>query len=472
MPSVNEEHNSMEKRPGMNDQSTGISDAGDTGTEDAQSRYRDLPIVAIIGRPNVGKSTLFNRIVRGRIAIVDDEPGVTRDRNYREAHWAGKRFFVVDTGGLVPKSKDTIETLVRKQVEAAIAEAALVVLVVDATVGRTPLDEEIADLVRKADKQHVLVANKVDSKKAKIFANEFYALGLGNYIEASAEHGTSIGEVLDEIVAHIPAVESESGHVAAIAVVGKPNVGKSSLVNRLAGSDTMIVDDTPGTTRDAVDSYVDTKYGVIKLVDTAGLRRKSRADSDLEKHANLRSVSAIDRSEVVVLMLDAESGLTKQDLTIASYVEQSGKAMVLVWNKWDLHGDGEREKFDKEVRQRFRHQPYLPVVFVSCKTGEGIDRLVDKCFEVHASWDTRLPTGILNRTLEPHLRRKPPKSKGRRVPKIYYVAQMGTKPPTFALLVNDPALISENYKRFIEKRIRALYPFEGTPLRIRVRKSK
>jgi GTP-binding protein len=454
------------------DEHSNTETSGPDSVKAQQSRYRDLPIVAIIGRPNVGKSTLFNRIVRGRIAIVDDEPGVTRDRNYRETHWAGKRFFVVDTGGLVPGSKDTLETLVRKQVEAAIAEAALVVFVVDATCGLTPLDEEIADLVRKAGRQYMLVANKVDSKKARVFANEFYALGLGNYIEISAEQGTDVGEVLDEIAGHIPAVHSEDRHVAAIAVVGKPNVGKSSLVNRLTGSETMIVDDEPGTTRDAVDTYVDTPYGVIKLVDTAGLRRKSKADTNLEKHANLRSISAIDRSEVTVLVLDAESGLTKQDLTIASYVGQSGKAMVLAWNKWDLHNDEEREAYLQLITRRFRHQPYLPVVFISCLTGTGVDRLLDTCFQVHASWDTRIPTGILNRTLQPHIERRPPGARGRRVPKIYYVAQTGTKPPTFALFVNDPSLISDNFKRYIEKRIRAIYPFEGSPLRVRVRKSK
>ena len=446
--------------------------SGSAPGEARQTHYRDLPIVAIIGRPNVGKSTLFNRIVRGRIAIVDDEPGVTRDRNYRETHWAGKRFFVVDTGGLVPGSKNNLETLVRKQVEAAIAEAALVVFVVDATCGMTALDEEIANLVRKSGKQYVLVANKVDSKKARVFANEFYALGLGNYLEMSAEHGTSVGEVLDDIAGHIPAVHSDDRQVAAIAVVGKPNVGKSSLVNRLAGSEAMIVDDEPGTTRDAVDTYVDTKYGVIKLVDTAGLRRKSKADSNLEKHANLRSISAIDRSEVTLLMLDAESGLTKQDLTIASYVGQSGKAMVLAWNKWDLHDADERDGYLQLVRRRFRLQPYLPVAFVSSLTGDGIDRLLDTCFQAHASWDTRIPTGVLNRGVSPHIRRKPPRGRGRRVPKVYYVAQTGTGPPTFTLFVNDPSLIGDNFKRYIEKRIRAIYPFEGSPLRIRVRKSK
>jgi GTP-binding protein len=432
----------------------------------------DLPIVAIVGRPNVGKSTLFNRLVRGRIAIVDDEPGVTRDRNYRETHWAGKRFFVVDTGGLVPRSTDTIETLVRKQVEVAIEEAAVVVFVVDGQTGVTPLDSEVADIVRKTGKPRVLAVNKTDARKARAQAPEFYELGLGDFIEISAEHGRNVGELLDAVAGFLPSVGGEEEHVTAIAVVGKPNVGKSSLINRLTGKETMIVDHAPGTTRDAVDTYVNTKYGTVRLVDTAGLRKKSKTGSDLEKYANIRSMKAVDRSEVTVLMVDSESGLTRQDLTIAGYVERSGKAMVVAWNKWDLHKDTEREAYIRTVMERFRHQPYLPVVFTSCLTGEGVDALLDMCFQVYAGWDTRLPTGVLNRGLESKIKQRPPGGKGGRFPKIYYASQTGTRPPTFTLFVNDPALIGDSYRRFLEKQIRALYPFRGTPVRIRVRKSQ
>lgn len=437
-----------------------------------EPRFRDLPIVAIVGRPNVGKSTLFNRLVRGRIAIVDDEPGVTRDRNYRETRWAGKRFFVVDTGGLVPRSADTIETLVRKQVEVAIEEAAVVVFVVDGCTGITPLDSEIADIVRKTGRPRLLAVNKADAKKARAQAPEFYELGLGDFIEISAEHGRNIGDLLDAIVGFLPSVAEEEEHVTAIAVVGKPNVGKSSLVNRLTGKETMIVDHAPGTTRDAVDTYVDTKYGTVKLVDTAGLRKKSKTDTDLEKYASIRSIKAVDRSEVTVLMLDSDSGLTKQDLTIAAYVERSGRGMVIAWNKWDLHKDSERQDYLKLVKQRFRHQTYLPVVFTSCRSGDGVDGLLDMCFQVYAGWDTRLPTGVLNRGLEAQIERRPPGGKGRRFPKIYYAAQTGVRPPTFTLFVNDPALIGDAYRRFLEKKIRGLYPFQGTPIRIRVRKSQ
>jgi GTP-binding protein len=437
----------------------------------SQQSLRELPIVAIVGRPNVGKSTLFNRLIKGRVAIVDDQPGITRDRNYQETNWAGKRFFAVDTGGLVPHSSDTIERLVRRQVEAAIDEASLVVFVVDGFAGVTPLDHEIGDIVRKTGKPCLLAVNKADTKKARAQAQEFYELGLGDYIEISAEHGRNVGDLLDSIADRIADVETEPKQAVAIAVIGKPNVGKSSLINRLTGRETMIVDDQPGTTRDAVDTHVDTKYGPVMLVDTAGLRRRSKTDSDLEKYANIRSMKAVDRSHVTVLMLDSESGLTRQDLTIAGYVERSGKGMVIAWNKWDLHREAQKREYLRMVTDRFRHQPYLPVVFMSCLTGEGVDHLLDTCFQVYADWDSRLPTGVLNRGLEAQIKQRPPGGKGRRFPRIYYAAQTGTRPPTFALFVNDPALIDDSYRSFLEKRIRALYPFRGTPVRIRVRKS-
>jgi GTP-binding protein len=446
--------------------------AGGTGSAFRRRRVGDLPVVAIVGRPNVGKSTLFNRLVRGRVAIVDDEPGVTRDRNYRETNWAGTRFFVVDTGGLVPHSSDAIERLVRKQVETAIDEASLVIVVVDGKEGLTALDHEIADIVRKTGRPYILAVNKTDTKGARAQAQDFFELGLGDYIGISAEHGRDVGELLDAVVSRIPAVETEEQHATAIAIVGKPNVGKSSLVNRLAGKETMIVDHRPGTTRDAVDTLVETKYGAVSLVDTAGLRKRSKTDTDLEKYANLRSIRAVDRSEVTVLMLDSESGLTRQDLTIAGHVERSGRGMVIAWNKWDLHREREKREYVRKVTDRFRHQLYLPVVFMSCLTGEGVDRLLDTCFEVYAGWDTRLPTGLLNRGLESRIGQNPPRGKGGKFPRIYYAAQTATRPPTFTLFVNDPGLISDSYRSFVEKGIRSIYPFSGTPIRIRVRKSK
>jgi GTP-binding protein len=443
------------------------------GTEGARPSYRDLPVVAIVGRPNVGKSTLFNRIVRGRVAIVDDEPGVTRDRNYKESHWAGKRFFVVDTGGLVPGSQDAIETLIRKQVETAIEEASVVIFVVDARGGMTPLDKEIAEIIRRTPKPHLLVANKADSYKARDQMPEVYELGLGDFLPVSAEHGTGIGDLLDAVTAELPAAEPEGEHVAAIAVVGKPNVGKSSLINRLTGTEAVIVDDRPGTTRDSIDTFIEMPSGRVRLVDTAGLRRKARADSDLEKYANLRSIGAIDRSDVSVLMLDAASGLAKQDLTIASYIERSGKGLVLAWNKWDLHNEQEKPAFLERTRSRFRHMAYIPIVFISCKTGDGVDLLTETCFKVHAASDTRIPTGVLNRTLVPAIERKPPAARGKkRFPKVYYVAQTGSRPPAFTMFVNDPQFFGDNYRKFVERQLRSLYSFEGCPIRIRIRKSK
>jgi GTP-binding protein len=327
-------------------------------------------------------------------------------------------------------------------------------------------------MLRKTGKPYLLAVNKTDAKQARAQTPEFYELGLGDFMEISAEHGRNVGDLLDAVVGRLPVVAGEEKHATAIAVVGKPNVGKSSLINVLTGEETMIVDHQPGTTRDAVDTRVETRHGVVNLVDTAGLRKKSRTDTDLEKYANIRSIKAVDRSEVVILMLDSESGLTKQDLTIAAYIERSGKGMVIVWNKWDLHGEQEKRGYLELVRRRFRHQPYLPVVFMSCLTGEGVDWLIDTCFQVYAGWDTRIPTGVLNRGLASEIERRPPKSKGRRFPRIYYAAQTGTRPPTFTLFVNDPGLIGDSYRRFLEKKIRAMYPFEGTPLRIRVRKSK
>jgi GTP-binding protein len=438
----------------------------------APASYRDLPVVAIVGRPNVGKSTLFNRIVRGRLAIVDDEPGVTRDRNYKETEWGGKRFFVVDTGGLVPSSKDRIESLVGRQVETALAEASMVVVVVDGIAGVTPLDREIARLVRKRSDKFLLVVNKSDAKKTHAQASDFYELGLGDFMKVSAEHGTDMGELLDAICENLPAAEAAQSEMAAIAVVGKPNVGKSSLVNRLTGSDAVIVHDQPGTTRDSIDTFVETKQGIVRLVDTAGLRRKSRTDTDLDKHASLRSISAIDRSDVVILMLDPETKVAKQDLVIGSYVERTGKGMVLAWNKWDLRQANEKPAFLSHTRARFRSAPYLPVMFLSCASGEGVKALLAKCLAVHADREVKIPTGLLNRTILAAFERKPVHGGGRGFPKIYYAAQSGTRPPAFSLFVNDPELFNDAYNRHVEKVIRSIHPFEGSPLRIRVRKSK
>jgi GTP-binding protein len=443
-----------------------------TGQSPDAPVYRDLPAVAIVGRPNVGKSTLFNRIVRGRAAIVDDAPGVTRDRKRMETQWAGKRFFVIDTGGLVPGSSDRIEALVRRQVELAVEEAAVVVMVVDGTSGPTALDQDIAGMIRKKAKIHILVVNKADTKLAAAQAQEFYRLGLGDFIMVSAEHGINTSELLDAVAKEMPLVEETVEVKTAVAIVGRPNVGKSSLVNSLAGTETVIVDDVPGTTRDSTDTVVRTKHGLVRLVDTAGLRRKSRTSSDLEKYANMRSLAAVDRSDVVVLMLDASSEIAKQDLLIASYVERAGKGLVVTWNKWDLRQRQDKRFYLDQVAARFRKTPYLPVAFTSCLTGEGLGGLVDLCLEVAGGLETRIPTGTLNRAVGTASEKNPPSGRGKGFPKIYYTAQTGTRPPAFTLFVNNPELFTESYRRHVEKVIRTVHPFQGVPIRIRVRRSK
>ncbi len=437
-----------------------------------QATDRELPVVAIVGRPNVGKSTLFNRIVGGRVAIVDDEPGVTRDRNYRETNWAGKHFLIVDTGGLLPSSKDKMETLVRGAVETAVDEAHVVLFVVDAKTGVTPMDSEIAQLIREKKKEFVFAVNKMDAKGADAGATEFYELGLGDYMEVSAEQGMNIGDLLDAITGKLPEAASEPRTAAAIAVVGKPNVGKSSLVNRLTGGETVIVDDEPGTTRDSIDTFVDTKFGPLKLVDTAGLRRKARADTDLEKYANMRSIAAIDRCDVALLLMDPTQGIAKQDLAIAQYIEKAGKGMVIAWNKWDLKGEQDVTTHRTFIAEKLRRSRHIPVMFISCKTGAGLDRLLETCFQVRQNLDIRIPTGALNTEIEAALSRRPPSGQGKRFPKVYYAAQVAGKPPRFTLFVNDPEMFKESYRRYLQKVVRGIYPFEGVPVRISLRKSK
>jgi len=432
----------------------------------------ELPVVAIVGRPNVGKSTLFNRIVGGRVAIVDDEPGVTRDRNYRETHWAGKHFLIVDTGGLLPTSRDKMESLVRSAVTAAVDEAAVVVMLVDAKTGLTPMDAEIAQLVRESNRDFVLAVNKTDGKEAGATVAEFYELGLGEFIEISAEQGTNVGDLLDAVAARLPEVSREVRAAAAIAVVGKPNVGKSSLVNRLTGGETVIVDSEPGTTRDSIDTFVETRFGAVKLVDTAGLRRKSRTASDLEKYANIRSIAAIDRCDVALLMLDPTQGIAKQDLAIAQYIEKAGKGMVLAWNKWDLMTERSEVEYTVAVREKLRRGAHIPIVFISCRTGTGLDDLVETCFHVRRNLDVRIPTGVLNAEIEAALERRPPSGKGKRHPKVYYAAQVRGRPPRFTLFVNDPGMFGEAYRRYLQKIIRRIYPFEGVPVRVSIRKSR
>ncbi|MGQ9810887.1 MAG: ribosome biogenesis GTPase Der [bacterium] len=441
-----------------------------------QSQQKTLtaaPIVAIVGRPNVGKSTLFNRILSKRIAIVSDQPGVTRDRNYRLASWRNKDFLLVDMGGLIPHPEHPIEANVKRQVEAAIEEATIIIMVVDAAQALTSLDHAIAEIVRNKNKPYLLVANKMDTKQAKEGCNQVYELGLGEYIGVSAEHGTNIGELLDCIVSKLPDAELQTVVTMSIAITGRPNVGKSTLVNSITGKEVVIVDEKPGTTRDAIDTIIDTPGGRLCIIDTAGLKRKAKTKNEIERYSAIRSLRAIDRSDVVVLMLDCEAGIAKQDLTIASYVESKGKGIVIVWNKWDLRTQKDKKTYTQATSARFRHMAYAPVLFISCLKNKGIDELIDLCFRVNEARNAHIQTGPLNRLLLPRLASKPPGGKaGKKFPKVYYITQIATKPPTFTLFVNQPELFGDNYIRFIEKEIRELFDFTGCPIRIKVRKSK
>ncbi len=438
-----------------------------------QEKATRAPVVAIVGRPNVGKSTLFNRMLGKRIAIVSDEPGVTRDRNYKLASWRNKDFFLVDTGGLVADPEHPIEAHIKRQVEAAIDEATVIVIVVDADEGLTSLDYSIAEIVRRKGKPYVLVANKMDTKRARQARNQVYELGLGDFLEVSAEHGTNIGELLDRITSKLPDAQVETDVAMSVAIAGRPNVGKSTLVNCITGREVVIVDERPGTTRDAIDTIVATPRGILCIIDTAGLKKKAKTKNGIQKYSTIRTLRAIDRCDVVVLMLDCEAGIAKQDLAIASYVENRGKGIVLAWNKWDLRTEKDKKAYREATLARFRHMTYAPILFISCLKNKGIDELIDLCFKVNEARNHSIQTGPLNRLLLPKLGSKPPSGKvGKKLPKVYYVTQTATRPPTFTLFVNQPELFEDSYIRFIEKQIREIYDFTGCPIRIKVRKSK
>ncbi|MFQ5656915.1 MAG: ribosome biogenesis GTPase Der [Candidatus Methylomirabilales bacterium] len=436
-----------------------------------------LTTVAIVGRPNVGKSTLFNRLVGGRRAIVEATPGVTRDRNYGTVQWRERSFLLIDTGGFEPLSPTPLTRQVVEQAQLAMDHADLILFLVDAAEGLTPLDEEIAILLRQeVQKRILLVANKVDTVSKTSHAADFYRLGFPEVLPVSAEHGTGVGELLDHLVDALPPSEEEeaASQGITIAVVGRPNVGKSSLVNRILGQPRVIVSPDPGTTRDAIDTPFTYQGQGYVLVDTAGIRAKSRIGYQLEYYSILRALKNVERCDVALILIDATSGVVHQDTRIASYAHEAGCASVLVVNKWDLmeKGGGAINQFLRDVREKLRHLVYAPVVFVSAVTGYRVSEIFGLVERVLKERDRRIPSDELNCFVsEVVAKHPPPSAKGRQI-RIRYAAQLSCRPPTFGLYVNHPGSIPESYLRYLVNQLRVAYGFEGNPIRIRPRATR
>lgn len=428
------------------------------------------PLVAIVGRPNVGKSTLFNRLVGRRVAIVEDTPGVTRDRIYGDAEWLQYAFTLIDTGGIEPDNPDQIAVQMRRQAELAIETADVIVFLVDGREGMTAADQEVASLLRKSRKPVVLAVNKVDAQKFEDAAYEFYALGLGVPVTVSAAQGLGLGDLLDEVVRDFPAApEQAEERRINIAVVGKPNVGKSSLVNALLGEERTIVSDVPGTTRDSVDTPFQQGDRLYTLVDTAGIRRKrSIEDESIERYSVIRSLAAVRRADVVLIVCDASQGLSEQDVRIAGYAHEEGKPSVLLVNKWDLVEKDTYtiETFKKDILVDLAFMSYVPMLFLSAKTGQRVNRVLQLADEVYEQSCRRIPTGTLNDIVgEAVMANEPPSDKGRRL-KLYYATQAATQPPTFVVFVNDEKLVHFSYQRYLENYLRKSFSLEGTPIRL------
>lgn len=432
------------------------------------------PLVAIVGRPNVGKSTLFNKIVGKRIAIVEDTPGVTRDRIYADAEWLNYKFTLIDTGGIEPESEDIIAKQMRRQAELAIETANVIIFIVDGRAGITAADEEVADMLRRCKKPIVLVVNKIDHPKFEESIYDFYSLGIGMPISISAEQGLGIGDMLDEVVAGFSAMDDdEENHSLGIAVVGRPNVGKSSLVNALLGEERTIVSNVPGTTRDAIDTPFTYGGKDYTLIDTAGIRRKrSIEDETVERYSVIRSLAAIRRCDIALIVVDAERGLSEQDVRIAGYVHEEGKASVLVVNKWDtIEKDTYTvEKFKKEMLVDLAFMSYVPMLFISAKTGQRVQKVMEMASFAYEQNSIRITTGKLNDIVnEAITMNDPPVNNGRRL-RVYYSTQVSTCPPTFVIFVNEPDLMHFSYRRYLENYIRKSFSITATPIRLIIRK--
>ncbi len=435
------------------------------------------PIVAIVGRPNVGKSTLFNALAGSRISIVDDTPGITRDRIYADVEWLNKMFTLIDTGGIEPESKDLMLTSMREQAQVAIDTADVIIFMVDCQEGLVDADAKVADLLRRSQKPVVLTVNKVDSYQKYIAdVYEFYNLGVGDPYPISAANRQGIGDMLDAVTSYFSPdqITDEPDERPKIAVVGKPNVGKSSLINRILGEERLIVTDIPGTTRDAVDSVVSWNGRDYVFIDTAGLRRKNKIKEDIEHYSIIRTISAVERADLAVLMIDAEEGITEQDAHIAGIAHERGKGIVIAVNKWDAIEKDDKTiyKFRDKIRQVLSFMPYAEIVFISAKTGMRLPKLFETIDMVIQNQSMRISTGVLNEILADAVAmQQPPSDKGKRL-KLYYITQAGIKPPTFVVFVNDKKLMHFSYTRYLENRIREAFGFKGTPLKFIIRERK
>lgn len=434
------------------------------------------PMVAIVGRPNVGKSTLFNKLAGKRVSIVQDTPGVTRDRVYTEAEWLRHTFTMIDTGGIEPESSDVIVAQMRRQAQLAMEMADVIVFIVDGKEGLTGADYEVAQMLRKCKKPIVLVVNKIDSLKDEDHAYEFYNLGIGEPITISASQGLGLGDMLDRVVEHFDAIaaEEEEDETIKIAMVGKPNVGKSSLINKLLGEERVIVSNIPGTTRDAIDSTIENELGKFTLIDTAGLRRKSKVKEEIERYSVIRTLAAVERADVCILMLDAEEGVTDQDEKIIGYAHEMNKAIMVIVNKWDLieKDDKTMDQYKKDLSFNLNFIGYAPYLFISALTGQRTHKVLQMAKECYDNYNKRIATGVLNDVISKAILMKEPPVVGLKRLKVYYVTQVATKAPTFVFFVNDPNCLHFSYERYLENQLRNAFDFKGTGIKMEFRERK
>lgn len=432
------------------------------------------PIVAVVGRPNVGKSTLFNKITGKRISIVEDTPGITRDRIYADAEWSGREFTLIDTGGIEPKSKEIILSQMRNQANLAIDMADVILFMVNIKDGMTASDKDVAAILQKSGKPVLLVCNKVDAPgNPPMEMYEFYNLGMGEPFPVSSVHGLGVGDLLDKVISYFPEKDEENEEEDAIkvAIIGKPNAGKSSLVNRILGEDRVIVSDIAGTTRDAIDSVFEKDGQKYIFIDTAGMRKRGKISEDVERYSVVRALSAVERADVCLIMVDAEEGVTEQDTKIAGYAHEQGKASIIVVNKWDIveKETNTMNNFKLRIKEGFNFMMYAPSAFISAKTGQRVDTLFDMIKSALLQNSKRISTGLLNDVINEAIAMvQPPSDKGKRL-KIYYATQASVKPPTFILFVNNAELAHYSYVRYLENQLRAKFGFEGTPLKFIIR---